>query len=90
MEEIIINREALVKCSDGKCYPCIVLAQVTDFRNLLPAVKIEFINLRPEYVIMKKITVNLSAVIFAGQNDDYWKVIHAAQTMIEQSKTIRR
>ena len=55
--------KAFVRCSDGKCYPCIVLAQMPDLKALLPAVLIKFIDQRPEYT-NRVIVVNMLVVTF--------------------------
>ena len=39
--------KALFKCSDGQCYPCLVLGTYPDLYNLLPSVMIMFIKSKP-------------------------------------------
>jgi len=48
--------KAIVRCSDGLCYPCIILERVTDYMNYSEAVYIEFTDHHPDYVNKRMIT----------------------------------
>jgi hypothetical protein len=62
-----LNRKGLVRCENGRCYPCLIINQDTDFGHILPRVYIQFLKERPDFIIVQKITVNMDRVSFGIQ-----------------------
>ena len=65
---IPLNQKAMVRCSDGHCYPCVVLSQMTDYHHLLPAVFVRLIG-NPSHTNVTRMIVNMDRVYFGGYDD---------------------
>jgi len=79
----------MVRCEDGVCYPCNVLGIVTDYTHYLPKMEIEFIGVRPEFIIVKKILVNVHQLVDSGR-ESTMELIRAARKINLNSPVIRR
>ncbi len=63
--------QASVKCSDGHCYPCLILSIITigfPYTETFPKYGIRFTGLRPEDIIHREMVVNMLDVNLGDQD----------------------
>lgn len=67
---IPINIKALVRCSDGQCYPCFVLSTIINddiySDDYLPKYEIAFPGDRPKEFYRPRTEVKMNRVYFGG------------------------